>query len=88
MPDIDELIGASEQVIAIVRKEGEVAKPTDVQCRASINGKRCKEEISFDESGDYWSVFCKKHNAEDNKARKAGDLRITRFDRVSAEEDE
>lgn len=63
-------------------------KPSDTQCRALIDGNRCENLISFNEDGDYWSVFCKEHSATDEEARTSGEARMVRADRESEVEEE
>lgn len=59
-----------------------MAKPDDTQCRALRGKSRCKNQISYDEEGDNWSVFCKEHREKDNTAREEGGARVVRFDRT------
>jgi hypothetical protein len=61
----------------IVRKDGGM-KPADTRCRAKVGSGRCKNEITFDEEGEYWSKLCKDHTAEDKKARAEGTARVER----------
>lgn len=82
---ISESLGTGEQVIAIVRKEGEMPKPDDIQCRAVDNDERCPNKINFDEDTDTWSVFCNQHRVQDEEARQSGEPRVLRFDRMPDE---
>lgn len=60
-------------------------KPDDIQCRALEDDERCSNKIKFDEDTDTWLVFCKKHDAQDEKSRKSGEPRVLRFDRMPDE---
>jgi len=46
MPGINEIVGTTEQVIAIVRTEGVDMKPTEIRCKANI------AEALLDENGN------------------------------------
>lgn len=65
-----------------------MAKPDDMQCRAVVDGKRCENQIAYNEDGDAWSVFCKAHTKEDDENRKSGKPRPVRFDRTDSNVEE
>ncbi len=74
MTTINEPVGASESVIAIVREEGmeKGIPPVDMQCaaRGATKGSRHKEEIFWDEDNRVWSSLCEKHTKQNDDARK------------------
>lgn len=63
-----------------------MVKPNDTQCRASVDGERCENQISYDEAGDNWSIFCKEHREEDEAARESGEPRPERVPRTESAE--
>lgn len=67
-----------EHTLAIVRKEGEMPRPEDTRCRAKVGNGRCKNDITFDQDGDYWSKLCDEHHTEDQEARTSGEPRVER----------
>ena len=73
MGTINEPVGASETVIAIVREETmeKGIPPADMQCAAqsSKKGTRHKEEIWWDSNLSMWSSLCEKHTKQNNDAR-------------------
>lgn len=82
---IGETIGGSEQVLSIIRKEDEMVKPADTQCRAVVvdedgEESRCENEISVNtETGD-WMIWCGTHLAEEQEARANGGERLQRVE--------
>ena len=60
----------SETVIAIVRKEAEMAiAPSDTQCRADVEGNRCENEICFNMINFTFSQMCEEHDKQNEDAR-------------------
>lgn len=56
-----------------------MAKPEDTRCRAKVGSGRCKEDITFDLEGNYWSTLCAEHHAKDQEARfTEGEPRVER----------
>lgn len=85
---IKETIGSGEGIIVHKVTEGdEMAKPADMQCRALEDGARCENQISYNEDGDAWSVFCADHTKVDDEGRKSGKARPERFDRTELAEE-
>ncbi len=72
---ITEHIGASEEVIVVLREEGMKIAPGDMQCVAQSSAKdakegdRCEKDKYWDEESDTWMITCKRHTTQDNKAR-------------------
>ncbi len=70
MATVTEPIEQSETVIAIVRKEDEMAiAPDDKQCRADVEGNRCENEIGFNMTNHTFSQMCKRHDKQNEDAR-------------------
>ena len=70
MATITEPSEQSETVIAIVRKEDEMAiAPDDTQCRADVEGNRCENEIGFNMINHTFSQMCKEHDQQNEDAR-------------------
>ncbi len=70
MVSITETTEQSETVIAVVRKEEDMAiAPNDTQCIADVKGKRCSKEIVFNMSNHTWSQMCEKHDQQNEDAR-------------------
>ncbi len=69
MATITEQTQQSENVIAVVRKEGMSIAPDDTQCIADVKGKRCKTEITFNMINHTWSQMCEKHDQQNEDAR-------------------
>ena len=70
MATVTEPIEQSETVIAIVRKEDEMAiAPDDKQCRADVEGSRCENEIGFNMTNHTFSQMCKEHDKQNEDAR-------------------
>ncbi len=73
MATINEPVGASEKVIAIVREETmeKGIPPVDMQCAAQGSKKslRHKEDIFWDEDNRVWSSLCEKHTKQNDEAR-------------------
>lgn len=83
----NEDIGAAEQVLAIVRKEGEeVAKPEDTRCRAKRGNGRCQNDITFSMEMDAWLRWCEEHAEQEAKAREEGGPRVEAFSGSDDEE--
>ncbi len=70
MATITEPTEQSETVIAIVRREDEMAiAPSDTQCRADVEGNRCENEICFNMINFTFSQMCKEHDKQNEDAR-------------------
>lgn len=81
----NEDVGASEEVIAVVRKEGEMVKPADAQCRAIVvdeegEESRCENEIVVNTQTGDWMIWCSTHQAEEEAARESGGERLQRVE--------
>ena len=76
---VNEFMGASEQVLTVLRKGGEMPRPDDTRCRAAVGSGRCKNEIVYDTQGDNWSRWCEKHLTQEEKARTEGGERVHAF---------
>lgn len=82
---IREPLGAGEKVVTVLRKEGEMVKPTDTRCQAvdeNSEDGRCPEPISFNEETGTWLVWCKGHESVERQARTDGGERVQRVERV------
>jgi len=72
---INEPVGATESIIAVVREENMAEEkgipPVDMQCAAQggTKGSRHKEEIFWDEDNRVWSSLCEKHTKQNDDAR-------------------
>ncbi len=82
MATVTEPTEQSEQVIAIVRKEDDMAvPPSDTQCRANVEGERCENEICFNMTNLTFSQMCKEHDQqnEDARANVEGASKVLKF---------
>lgn len=84
-----ENVGAGEQVLAILRKEGKEVRPADTRCKVKVEGKnekgkdgdkRCPEEIHFDKESGNWMKCCEGHFNQEKTAREEGGERLEWID--------
>ncbi len=86
MATITEPTEQSETVIAIVRKEEDMAvPPSDTQCRADVEGNRCEEKIGFNMTNHTFSQMCTEHDQqnEDARANVAEATKVLKFEGAS-----